>query len=141
MQDEVAARCFEEAERLSISSHRSSEQNEAMLKLAMSSVQHATQSSVGDRRLLVASCWLASTINGQLGLPEAALRLANTCVTYSLGLPLDYQGYAAAALYRAKEALGLHRQAADARARALQIAWHLSPDGKGALHEELNAIA
>ena len=132
----MACHAFEAAERLSISGRRTAEEDKRMLAQAMIAVFHAK--FLQDKRMLAAASWLASRVSGLLGHAETSLRLAQTAVGYSVGLPKEFEGFAQEALARALSLNGRTDEADVARVGAIAAAHSLEREfGIGSLRDEI----
>lgn len=138
LHESMACHCFELAESLQVQEFTTSVARQQMLVHALAAVHHSSRLAIADRRMLVASAWLASRVHFDLNHPKECAQMADECRQHAMDLSKMFQGYALEAMSRAQMLLGRPTEAARLRDAARAIAADLSAgQGAHALEDEI----
>jgi hypothetical protein len=110
-QEQLSAACFEAAAMLMCrvsrnSSRESPDDASEVLSLALSAVHHLRDEDAPDRRMLLATHWLAAKAYFYMNDAQGCWEMSSACLKLANDLPPLYLGYAYEALYRAEVLTG-----------------------------------
>lgn len=135
--------CFNKAWELLEKSDRSTEEDEQMVRLSMTSHWHWTQREDCAPQNISVSYWQTSRIYAVLEQGENARRYAQKCIEVSQGddVPPFYLGYAYEALARAAQVIGDQKEMKKYLEEANRVAELIAdPEAKKWLLDDLESI-
>ncbi len=136
-----AADCFNNTWSFIDKPDRTSEEDEQMILLALSSLWHWTQREDCTQQNLSVGYWLAARVHALVGRPDDARRYGQRSLECAAEAEPFYAGYAYEALARAEQVAGNHTESAEYLESARQLADKVDDeDSKKMLLDDLDSI-